>query len=124
MKWMRWAGCEHEPHTDEWIAGKTRRYRTRYREIHAAIEQRLLCAADHRLDELDAGVGAFSAEAFEAIEDEPGGKQHFHGEADFRLPACCQGARGFLEAAGFFQQRLSATVEQLAGRCQHRLAPS
>ena len=75
---------EGEPH--QRLTAEPRRDTRRKREIHAALEQRLRRAAEHRLDHLDACIRRLTSEAVQAFEQQPGRKDDLDGDRDLRLP--------------------------------------
>ena len=92
------------------------------REIAAAADDRFRGAADHCLEQFNARLRTFGAEAIEAIQNQPGRKDNLDGERDLGFPAARHLSRRTLHAAGILEQRSRASIEHLSCRCEEGFA--
>src|SRR5262245_6326664 len=85
---QRMIGMSHgyEINVHQQLATHTRRYSRRDRKVGGSRNQDFRGPADHGLEPLDVSVRTFKAEAIQAVEHEPRGKEHFNRESDFGLP--------------------------------------
>lgn len=92
------------------------------REVDPALREHLLGAGEHRLEDLDARLGALARELGEALEQQPRRKQDLDRDPDLGLPFHRHFRSTALERRGILQQGARAPVEHLSRLREHRLA--
>jgi hypothetical protein len=103
MQRMLGMRCRYELHPHQRIAHEPRRNLRADRQIHPPLDQRLVGAAEHRLVQLNAGIGSLLRKQLEAAQQQPGGKDDFHRKLEFAFPPGREGTAGTFERLGLLQ---------------------
>ena len=105
---------EAQPH--QRIADETGRHLRTDREINRTLQQRLLGAAEYALMQLNSRLRPLLGEARKALQQQPGGKDDLHCEAQLWFPTRGETVGSDFQRTRFLQQRFGASVQHLSGR--------